>query len=134
MKTPEFNIEATKYARRHTGYLPADDERYIDAYNHFKAGMEKAWTDATSQIEDLTKEVERLKFDYNSQFQETKRLRDVVFKLESSNDRYREALEEVVNRCNAAGGPDERFMDIIILDIRKYASSALHPLVKEGEK
>jgi uncharacterized small protein (DUF1192 family) len=58
MKTPEFNVESTKYARRATSFVPADDERYINAFNHFKAGMEKVWTAASSQIEDLTKELE----------------------------------------------------------------------------
>jgi hypothetical protein len=78
-------------------------------HNGFVWGAEYVWTNhvlpASSQIEDLTKE----------------------------RDRYREALEEVVRCCNAAGGPDEQFMDTIILDIKKRATTALHPLVKEGE-
>lgn len=40
------NIAATKYARFITGYLPADDERYESAYNHFKAGYLKAIEDS----------------------------------------------------------------------------------------
>lgn len=73
-KDTEANIEATKYARFTTGYLPADSDEYMSAYNHFKSGYssrDKEVVDqnvklATCILEKLHigKEVEELKAEF----------------------------------------------------------------------
>jgi hypothetical protein len=108
------------------------DKAYEKGYSDGRNGLHNS--DLTKDVERLKEKVQRLIQNNDLISGQNSGLSLRVKFLEQENDRYREALEEVVNRCNAAGGPDERFMDIIILDIRKYASSALHPLVKEGEE
>jgi hypothetical protein len=110
---------------------------------------------ATSQIEDLTKENARLteveecnKCTINNQRQEIGLLKEKEIRgdrmivdlehektvLQSSNDRYREALEglqksagDILSYGNSLIARENLHKSII------KASSALHPLVKEGE-
>jgi len=101
----------------------------------------------TSQIEDLTKENARLTeivkgleeaFKNGSEVysDDVNDLSKQIETLKSENDRYREALEDCIQRMSRArkllterdGQPDCWQM----LNAEKY-EAALHPLVKEGE-
>jgi chromosome segregation ATPase len=97
-------------------------------------------------ITDLTKEVERLKKEQEHYIQftneEIEKFREAYRKecvknrdLKSENDRYREALE-VVKNLGYSVQFSSSVQDIIKCndDMFQKAKSALHPLVKEGEK
>jgi Skp family chaperone for outer membrane proteins len=119
MKKPEDTLKI--FSQRCAGYSYTRDEMI--------AALEEHSSQFTSQIEELTKEVERLKAEKQRVLDLAKsnikwhRNRNHELKLE--NDRYREALEYTKNYLTKGGFGRH--------DCLNKVSIALHPLVKEGE-
>lgn len=133
MKTPE---EIKQASVEYSNLIKHMDDLHTEACQlDFQAGANWMKDQSTSQIEDLTKEVEELKEAVEYRAGNALENLHALRQVQMENIRYREALEGLVNysRELLSRGETPVTRENFIKSINE-AKAALHPLVKEGEK